>query len=316
MDTKKPLAPQNKERDKWDKLNILMQPIGGLITAITITLVSIIGSFYLNNKQNIESKNRLYTELMSTREQAESDLRKDMFNSILGTILKDSNLSTLDEKILQLELLAYNFHQSLNLMPLFDYLNRKIVLENNIEFREEYRKRLYKMARDVTSKQISSLEGATSKQMMFITFAGDSVEYKPGHSQEIVIDWKDSKAFFDTIKVGKRVDVYKRLVYLKALQYNVDEKSVNVRLDIETLLNEKILPMVPMVSKEFTIDYFQFPMIDNTRLSNDMRCAVVMRDFDFPNHIQLDILYFAGSHSSLNEKPYYDDVMKKLLLNN
>ena len=311
MDTEEPIVPQKEKRDKWDKIEILMHPIGPLITALTIALVSYLGSVYLNNKQNNESKNRLYTELMSSREQAESALRKDMFNSILGTIFKNS--STLDENILQLELLAYNFHQSLNLMPLFDYLNRKIALEKNKELRIEYRKRLYKMAKDVTSKQISSLEGTAAKEMMFITFPGDSVGYKPGLSQELAIDWKDSKSFYDTIKVGNTVDVYKRVVYLKATQYNVDEKSVNVRLDIENSLNNKT---INMVTQEFTIDYFQFPMIDNTRLSNDMRCAVVMRDFDFPNYIEVDILYFPGSHSSLNEKPYYDEVMKKLLLNN
>jgi hypothetical protein len=310
MDTEEPVVPKKENRDRWDKIEILMQPIGGVIAALTIALVSYFGSVYLNNKQNNESKNRLYTELMSSREQSESALRKDMFNSILNNILKDSN--SLDERILQLELLAYNFHQSLNLMPLFDYLNRRIAAEKNIGNKIEYRKRLYKMARDVTSKQISSLEGAAAKEMMFITFTGDSAGYKSGLSQELPIDWKDSKEFRDTVKVGNSVDVYKRVVYLKALAYNVDEKSVNVRLDIENSINDKF---VNMVTQEFTIDYFQFPMIDNTRLSNDMRCAVVMRDFDFPNYIQVDILYFPGSHSSLNEKPYYDDVMKKLLLN-
>lgn len=310
MDTEEPLTPKKEKRDKWDKMEIFMQPIGGLITALTIALVSYFGSVYLNKKQNNESQNRLYTELMSSREQAESDLRKDMFNSILGTILKDSN--TLDENILQLELLAYNFHESLNLMPLFVYLNRQIAREKNKEFRTDYRRRLYKMARDVTSKQISSLEGAASREMMYITFANDTAEYKPGFSQELPIDWKDSKVFYDTIQGEKTRDVYKRVVYLKALEYNVDEKSVSVRLDIESSINDKF---INMVTQEFTIDYFQFPMIDNTRLSNDMRCAVVMRDFDFPNFIEVDILYFPGSHSSLKEKPYYDEVVKKLLLN-
>jgi len=28
----------------------------------------------------------------------------------------------------------------------------------------------------------------------------------------------------------------------------------------------------------------------------------------------VDILYFPGSHSSLKEKPYYDEVVKKLLM--
>ncbi len=309
MDIKEPLVPKIEKRDAWDKIQIVMQPIGGLITALTIALVSYFGSDYLNNKQNNDSKIRLYTELMSSREQAESALRKDMFNSILGTILKDSH--SLDENILQLELLAYNFHESLNLMPLFVYLDRQIAAEKNIQLKETYRKRLYKMAGDVISKQISSLEGAAAMETMFITFPGDSIGYKPGSSQELAMDWKDSKVFYDTIQDGNLINVYKRVVFLKALGFNIDEKRVNVRLDIETSVNDKF---INMVTQEFTIDYFQFPMIDNTRLSNDMRCAVVMRDFDFPNFIEVDILYFPGSRSSLKEKPYYDEVVKKLLM--
>ena len=310
MDTEEPVVPKKENRDLWDKIQIVMQPIGGLITALTIALVSYYGSSYLNNKQNNEAKISLYTQLMSSREQSESALRKDMFNSILGTILKDSH--SLDENILQLELLAYNFHESLNLMPLFVYMDRQIAAEKNIGLKTDYRKRLYKMAGDVISKQISSLEGAAASEAMFINFPKDSTKYKQGLSQDLDMDWKDSKVFYDTVKVGSTRNVYKRVVFLKATGYNVDDKTVNVRLDIETSLNEKF---VNMVTQEFTIDYFQFPMIDNTRLSNDMRCAVVMRDFDYPNFIEVDILYFPGSHSSLKEKPYYDDVVKKLLMN-
>lgn len=309
MGIEEPLEPKKEKRDLWDKIQILMQPIGGLITALTIALVSYYGSGYLNNKQNNESKIRLYTELMSSREQSESALRKDMFNSILGTILKDSH--SLDENILQLELLAYNFHESLNLMPLFVYMDRQINREKDIQLKALYRLRLYKMAADVISKQISSLEGASTRETMFITFPVDSTPPRPGPSGEMNMDWKDSKVFYDTVKVGGTGNVYKRVVFLKALGYNVEEKTVNVRLDIETSLNDKY---INMVTQEFTIDYFQFPMIDNTRLSNDMRCSVVMRDFDYPNFIEVDILYFPGSHSSLKEKPYYDEVVKKLLM--
>ena len=309
MDTEEPLIPKKEKRDTWDKIEIILHPIGGLITALTIALVSYFGSAYLNSRQNNDSKIRLYTELMSSREQSESALRKDMFNSILGTILKDSH--SLDENILQLELLAYNFHESLNLMPLFVYLDRQIAAEKNIQLKEAYRNRLYKMAGDVISKQISSLEGAAIRETMFVTFPGDSGKLKSGLSQDLPMDWKDSKVFYDTVRVGNTKNVYKRIVFLKASGYNLVDKTVNVRLDIETSINDKY---INMVTQDFTIDYFQFPMIDNTRLSNDMRCAVVMRDFDFPNFIEVDILYFPGSHSSLKEKPYYDDVVKKLLM--
>ena len=187
MDTEEPLVPKKEKRDLWDKIQIVLHPIGGLITALTIALVSYFGSNYLNNKQNNDSKIRLYTELMSSREQSESALRKDMFNSILGTILKDSH--SLDENILQLELLAYNFHESLNLMPLFVYMDRQIGKEKNIQLKAEYRKRLYKMAGDVISKQISSLEGAATRETMFITFPGDSIGHKPLLSRDLAMDW-------------------------------------------------------------------------------------------------------------------------------
>lgn len=309
MDNKEPLEPKKEKRDFWDKFQIVMHPIGGLITALTIALVSYFGSEYLNRRQSNDSKIRLYTELMSSREQSESALRKDMFNSILGTILKDSR--SLDENILQLELLAYNFHESLNLMPLFVYMDRQIANEKDIRLKAEYRKRLYKMAGDVISKQISSLEGSAARETMFVTFPADSAGNKPVPAGDVAMNWKDSKVFYDTVNSGSSRTVYKRVAYLNALSYNVDEKTVNVRLDVETSVNDKF---INMVTQEFTVDYFQFPMIDNTRLSNDMRCAVVMRDFAYPDFIEVDILYFPGSHSSLKERPYYDEVVKKLLM--
>ncbi len=73
------------------------------------------------------------------------------------------------------------------------------------------------MAGDVISKQISSLEGAATRETMFITFPSDSIGYKPGLSQELAMDWKDSKVFYDTVKVGNTINVYKRVVFLKAL---------------------------------------------------------------------------------------------------
>ena len=85
---------------------------------------------------------------------------------------------------------------------------------------------------------------------MFISFPGDSIKYKPGLSQDFAMDWKDSKVFYDTIKVGNTTSVYKRVVFLKASGFNVDEKTVNVRLDIETSLNNKF---INMVTQDFTI---------------------------------------------------------------
>src|SRR5262249_55183366 len=56
------------KRDVWDKLAIILQPVGGLLTALAIALFGYFSSAYLNRNQAIETNTRLYSELMSRRE--------------------------------------------------------------------------------------------------------------------------------------------------------------------------------------------------------------------------------------------------------
>ena len=113
-------------RDFWDKLQILIQPLGGIFTAVAIALLGFKSSEFLNRRQAIETNTRLYSELMSKREESESALRKDMFQTIIGSFVTASGKGDLDSSVLNLELLAYNFHESLNLKPLFLDLKRRI----------------------------------------------------------------------------------------------------------------------------------------------------------------------------------------------
>ena len=288
------------KKDLWDKLSIILEPVGGLITAITIAMVSYYASDYINRNQENEAKTRLYTELMSKREESEAALRKDMFSSIINSLLREN--VTMDEKILQLELLAYNFHESLNLTPLFTYLNRK----NNGDTKDEalrtsYRQRLFNMSKEVTSKQLASLEGVASVEK-FVYFY-DSMEFNPNDTFSCV--------FLDSIVNGKKIDSIKHIVHLTILEKDEINSSVKVRLKVATRMPGK---QDKVVDPSFTIDYFEFPMIDNTRLINDKRVAAVLRDFDPVNKfIEMDVIFFPGSHSSLKERPYYDDIVAKLL---
>src|SRR6202022_4972978 len=75
--------------------------------------------------QTSETNARLYSELTSRREESESALRKDMFTSIINSFLKEGP-ATPEQKMLNLELLVYNFHESLNLKPLFLHIEREM----------------------------------------------------------------------------------------------------------------------------------------------------------------------------------------------
>jgi hypothetical protein len=291
----------NQEKDAWDKASIILSPLAGLLTAVTIAAVSYFASDYLNQNQENEAKTRLYTELMSRREESESALRKDMFTSIISSVFSGSN--SIDEKILQLELLAYNFHESLNLTPLFTYLDRRNHNETKDPvLRDAYKERLYVMSREVTTKQVASLEGVSSTEKF--NYCYDTINC-PGMSPNF------SCMFIDSFRVGDHYDSIKHLVRLSILDMDTIRRSVEVRLNICTQIPGK---EDKCANPSFIIDYFEFPMIDNTRLINDKRCSVVMRDFDPVNKfIEMDVIFFPGSHSSLKERPYYDDIVSKLL---
>jgi hypothetical protein len=86
--------------------------------------------------------------------------------------------SSLDAQLLNIELLAYNFHESLNLKPLFVQLEKTILsLKNSTEKRSQL-DRLERVAREVTRKQMLSLEEAGDKFDRQIDL--DSLKQNPG----------------------------------------------------------------------------------------------------------------------------------------
>jgi hypothetical protein len=98
-----PAPPPRPVRDVWDKVQILVQPLGGLFTAFAIAMLGFKSSEFLNRRQAIETNTRLYSELMSKREESESALRKDMFQTIIGSFVNASGKGDLDASVLNLE---------------------------------------------------------------------------------------------------------------------------------------------------------------------------------------------------------------------
>src|SRR3990170_2623898 len=114
-----------KEKDFWDKAAIVLQPVGGLLAALAVAGLGFFGSQFIERRQSEETRARFASELISKREEADSALRKDMFVSIIQSFMKLESASV-DDRLLKLELLAYNFHESLNLKPLFLQLEQDI----------------------------------------------------------------------------------------------------------------------------------------------------------------------------------------------
>ncbi len=287
----------SKEKDTWDKIDIVLKPLGGVAAAL---IVGIIGSNILQQRQQSEINSRLYTELMSKREEAESALRKDMFVSIIQSFLKPGQAPLkMKEKVLNLELLSYNFHESLNLKPLFVDLRREVLDSiSGPKLQGEYLDRLDKVASDVTRKQMLVLEGAG------VSF-DKSINVKTLQFPVLEEPGKEERSAEEDLALGG-VKRNFRLIIQKA---DTMRKELQISLEVKTLGDSS--DVLSVLGAEFGVGYFDFPMIDNTRLSNDQRCAVILRSFSSTS-AEITVVYFPGSYSSLKEKPYYEEVIETL----
>ena len=301
-DTTKPAKKPPK--DAWDKWQILLGPAGGLLTALAVGYLT----FQLGHWQEGENNARVYTELMSKREEAETGLRKAMFDTIMNTFLSSSKSSIpaeqkrLDDEILKMELLAYNFHESLNLEPLFKNLNREINGRLAMDPRDaialDCRHRLRKVATDVVEKQLAALrtaDGNNSRLLLHGSF------HEPFNSQVVT----------QPLILGGTTYV----IEVGITGQDPVTQELQVSLDV-TMKNSAGADQFPKRHAEFWISSFDFPMIDNTRLPNDQFCALVMKVFESDDTqkgmYELHGICFPGSRAALQEKPYYDEILDHL----
>ncbi len=283
---------EQQGKDWWDKAAIILHPVGGLLAALAVAGLGFFGSQFLEKRQSEETRARFYSELISKREEADSALRKDMFMSIIQSFLKPESTS-IDDRLVKLELLAYNFHESLNLKPLFVQLQTDIA-KSTAPGKKDQGERLEKVAREVVRKEMVVLEGVGASFERTVDF--DDVASTPGG-----LPLEPSRLTLGGID---------REFALVVKSIDAPAKEMQVRLEVRT--PKPGSSDVETDDAEFWVDYFDFPMIDHTRLSRDQRCAVVIKNFG-KSSARIALVYFPGSYASLKEKPYIQEMIQDLL---
>jgi len=284
-----------RKRDLWDKVGVVLQSSGGLLTAVTVAIIGLVGSSYLKDRELSDTNTRIYLELTSKREESESALRKDMFVNIIQSFLRSGN-ATLDERVLNLELLSYNFHESLNLKPLFVYMERQIISSKD-PGQKDYLDRLYKVASEISRKQLLVLEGAGQK-------ADRNIDFE---------NFKQNPGGFPIEPATMTLEDVKRQFSLFVLSADQKNHQIKVRLEIQSAKDGST--ELETSSVEFSVGYFDFPMIDNTRLTHDQRVAVVLNALE-DSAADITLAYFPGSYSSLKDKASLEEVIQNLTRTN
>jgi len=309
-------------KDRWDKVEILSRPIQATVTALAIAAIGYFGQQTLTTINSQEQNARLYTELLSKREQAESDLRKDMFNTILGGFFdkekpEEHNLS---KRILKLEMLALNFGDSLSLGPMFSELSRDIETkfksnkkDTNWRFTAApYQKRLRSLARRVASQQIAALSQRGINISVDIPMS--KLEATKPDPEDWLYNWPSDldptelPGDINNINIFTLEDKTYR-VSMHFRHMDKQNKSLEAGLTIDSL--DTLNPESSHTEMNFTLDYFNFPLIDNTSLPNNQRIALVLENFG-QTKITVRAILFPGVYASQHDKPFLNEAIQQL----
>jgi len=144
-----------------DRLRAVLDVGDKILIPITVCLLGFFGNSILEEDQ----KRRAFVELLSRREEADSNLRKDMFSKVIdqfvgekGAKLEARDPGSIETRILYLELLVNNFHESIDLGPLLKQVYGEVAGQSKFK---SQRKRLQKLAEDIVARELDSLRGVS-----------------------------------------------------------------------------------------------------------------------------------------------------------
>lgn len=277
-----PVKEPSHNRDPWRWLQILIIPVTTLI----------VGQ-YASNWQEKESARRTYADMMNRREAAESALRKDMFQTTILPFL-GRKTDDMEASVLRLELLASNFHDSLDLSPLFKDVNRTLTAKPN-KGSEELRQRLTFAAQEVVRREVDAIREASTIRSGMVDM--ESLKQGPvALFADQALNLPGSSAPPRTFRV-------------EVLDHDQRRNEFLIRL---TVWNAGSPPVMELQTKTFHLGPFDFPLINNTRLAGGDRVALTF-DGAAEDVAQIMLIYFPGSRASLKDKQYYEDMAAELL---
>jgi hypothetical protein len=267
-----------------------------------------------------EQRVQLYTSLLNKREETDTAVRRDIFQSLIGTYLQ-ARTANPREKLVQLELLALNFHDTLNLSPLFWELQRQLEQAGSLADHKDLLDQLDRVAKEVKNREAGVLEL-------------DGVRRASDVSLSCIEE-------FDAVRVGWRIPPECRTANAETAQARTEQRSFHLdrvgdslapgasphrdfKLSIvqKDTKNRRLLAVLSWPDEDtrqhrtiqFWVDIFDFPLVNFSRISPNERVALVLNSFDVEEQVaELVLLYFPSNRSAAKDKPYIEDLTRRLL---
>lgn len=243
----------------------------------------------------VERRGALYAELLSKREEADTAVRRGVFDKVLEKYF-NPDVTDIDGKLVALDLMVSNFHESLNLTPLFWQLDREIGQEPVEERRQARRLELERIAREVVARQIEVLSLVGKSKQFNINLQQDAQtgSFVPTHECDL--------EFIDPLdRNGKPL---KRHFQFDVIEPDPKSRRIGVIVRVDGVaLRESIW-----------VDLYDFPLASFTRISPRERFALVLQRMQTDiQSADLTLVYYPSARGGIKDKPFIDEVLDNMV---
>jgi hypothetical protein len=281
-------------RDAWEKVDIVLK---GLLP-LAVAAVGYFGTSYLSARQRDEATTQFYTGLLARREEADSNLRKEMFRYVIDNFLGKPQ-EDMHKRVLGLRMLAANFHDSFDLAPLFKSVFDELRAMPDRAAAAALAKELLDTSYEIAQRQITSLAGQDHR-WDFVIDSVDALKRGEQRSHELL---RRRLTPLGAAAAG----VPPATLVITASAVDVARQAVRLQVSVHRAgLGEAV------VDQDMWITPFDFPALNSLRLPDRERLAITLHYFD-GHHAELRVVHFPETRASLKDKPYFDDLVNELL---
>lgn len=335
------------QRRFWSSLESLSKIAAGFGAAVGAILIP----FAITSYTEESNRAQVYMQVMTEREKKDTEIREKMFEALikdyLGSLTGSSRKEpdyglSLRRDLVLLELLTTNFQEFFDTAPIAEDIHERLVrfqetAKTRADKREaqELESKLIRVATELASRQSARIN--TFGTSAFVNLGmGESVcvrLYSRGELDELYMPDGSSRIepvspepCARTLKeqrltavLSARHEGHSLEIRLSSVTRTAVQVQVNVYADefrggrlIGSVLQHAIPP--------FNVSYFDLPYLDNTKLADGSRFALVLRNLvayedsmgKQQQEAELEVLRFRRSFVTLRDRPEFEEMLKQL----
>lgn len=334
----------SKPIEKWQKWESFAKILAGFSAAVSAILIPILINSYTEENRKAE----MYVKTMTEREKSDTDIRQSMFQGLLtgylGAIKEDYTKPQEDSfrrRIMFLELLTLNFQEYFNAKPLFEEVYAELERKRTEPKASTLEKEKYE---NLESEIIRVSRNIVSRQATMLNSIGTSVIFNIEKEDPICVrlynreDFdnlrrKDGITPFQSFQSGHCIDQSKNgqieaaglkgklksgtvdnsRQSLDIMLVRVEKARVTVQLGIYDDLFEGKVFQGSLLKRNFQLEVsaFDLPYMDNAKLSDGSRFALVLRRA-YGDSAEIEAIRFKSDFLSLRDRPVFEEMLQKL----